>query len=227
MAADAALLGLAIVLTLAAGLGLANYDTLATGRAWRVRAPARPGAVALLIGFGVAALVTGNFAGNFFLLPAAAVAALSGLAILRRGGRLTSFGILWASADLVVLALDAEIPAFGAAWADVAFTALLLACFCSLLREIDVAGSYGWFVALAAAGVTAALCYRFDHADDATLAVLVTGAVFAIIASAPFGGGMLGRVGARFLGLVIGGMAIRAAVGSPVAVVTVAALGVL
>ncbi|MEY2427077.1 MAG: hypothetical protein QOI61_2649, partial [Actinomycetota bacterium] len=42
-----------------------------------------------------------------------------------------------------------------------------------------------------------------------------------------FGGGMLGRVGARFLGLVIGGMAIRAAVGSPVAVVTVAALGVL
>ncbi len=227
MAADAALLGLAIVLTLAAGLGLASYDSLARRRAWRLRAPSRPGAVALLIGFGVAVVVTGKLEGNLFLVPAAAVAALSGLDILRRNGRLVSFGILWASADLVVLALRAEIPAFGAAWADVAFTALLLACFCSLLREIDIVGSYGWVAALATAGATAVICYRLDRADDATLAVLVTGAVFAIIASAPFGGGMLGRVGARVLGLVIGSMAIRAAVGSPELMLGVAAIGVL
>jgi hypothetical protein len=227
MAADAALLGLAIVLTLAAGLGIARYESFAIGRAWRVRGPSRPGAVALLIGFGLAALVTGKLAGNLFLVPAEAVAAVSGLRILRRGGRITSFAILWASAAVVVVALGAEIPAFGRTWADIAWTALLLACFCGLLRELDVTGSAGWFVALVTAGATAGVCYALDRSDDATVAVLLTGAVFAIIASAPFGAGLLGRVGSRFLGLAIGGVAIRAAVGSPRVMVAVAGVGVV
>ncbi len=226
MASDAGLLGLAIVLTLAAGLGLASYESVATERGWQLRSFLRPGAVALLVGFSAAALVAGKLSDNLFVLPAAVIAGISGHVWMRRGGRTTSFVILWASAAVVVVVLEAELPAFGERVSDVALTSLLLACFCSLFRELDIVGPFGWLLALGTSGATLALSYTLDRGDGQTMSMLAVGAVFAMIASARFGAGMLGRMGARLVGLVVGGLAIRGAVGSPTATLVVALVGV-
>ncbi|MEY2471864.1 MAG: hypothetical protein QOK28_1193 [Actinomycetota bacterium] len=225
MVADAWLLGVAILLTLLAGAGLSAYERFSTRRGLRFRRVERPGATALVIGFSLAALVTGKLGQSWFVLPAAAFAALSNTALLRRGGRLLSFGILWALAAVVVFTLDAQIPAYGIRAPDVALTALLLACFASFIRELDILGSVGWFVALAAAVATAVAAYAVDSAKDQQLALLVAGAVFAVVAVSPFGAGVLGRMGSRLAGIVIGALAVRAALGSPVAMAAVVAVG--
>jgi len=226
MFSSAGLIGLAIVLTLLASLGIAYLEQFAISRGAISRPLERPGAIALLVGAGLAATVTGHADGNWFIAAAAAFAVLSGLPWLRRGGQLTSLGLLWAGASWVVLILGAEIPAFGITGADVLFTGFLLAAFCALLREADAAGSFGWFFALVSAGAMTAMCYAIDRNDDAALGVLITGAVFGVIAATPFGSGMLSRVGSRFIGLVIGAMAIRAAVGSPRPMIGVTVVGV-
>ncbi|MBA2609558.1 MAG: DUF4012 domain-containing protein [Actinobacteria bacterium] len=219
--ADVGLLGLAVALTLVAGLGIAGYEEFAERRGWRWRNLHRPGGVALLLAAGLTAALAGLVRGNLFVGVALVVAALSSLAVLRRSGRFLSFLMLWVGAIAVVFVLDAEVAAFGVRAADVAFTALLLAAVCSLLREFDAAGAYGWATALGAAGAMTAMCYALDRSGDARLGLLVTGAVFGVISVVPFGAGMLGRTGARFLGLVIGGMAFRAAAGSPGAAIPV------
>lgn len=225
MFANAGLVGLAIVLTLLAGLGLSYFEEYAVERALIPRPFSRPGAIALLFGTGLTALIAGQARGNAFILAAAVFACLSGVPWLRQGGQLTSFVLLWAGAVGVVVALGAEIPAFGVRAGDVLLTGFFLAAFCSLLREWDAAGSYGWFAALLTSGGVTALCIELDRTADTRLGVLLTGAVFAVIAAAPFGSGLLSRIGSRFLGLVIGGMAIRAAVGAPNATIGVAAAG--
>lgn len=224
---DAGLLGLAIVLTLVAGFGIAAFEENAIRRGWRYRELRRPGGVALLIGAAITAVVAGLAPHNWFIGVAAVVASLSALQVLRRSGRLISFGILWVAAIAVVMALDAELVAFGLKAGDVAFTALLLATFCSLLREADSYGWYGWGGALVSAGAMTAMLYGLDRRQDARLGLLITGAIFAVISVAPFGSGMLGRTGARFLGLVIGGMAVRAAQGTPSAAIAITLLGIV
>ena len=227
MVGDAWLLGVAILLTLLAGAGLSAYENFATTRGFKFRRFERPGATALVVGFGVAALVTGKLGQSWFVLPAAAFAVLSNSTLLRRGGRIASFGILWALAAVVVFTLHAQIPAYGIRVADVVFTALLLACFASFIRELDILGSGGWFVAVVSAVGAAVAAYSVDSAKDQELALLVVGAVFAVVAVSPFGSGVLGRMGSRLAGLVIGSLAVRAAVGSPVAMVAVVAVGVV
>lgn len=212
---DAGFVGLAVTLTLLAGFAIAAFQDLAFKRGWRYRELRRPGGVAVLIGAAVTAAVTGLVLGNLFIGVAAIVAGLSSLTILRRHGRALSFGILWTAATVLVVALDAKLVAFGLPVADVVFTAFLLATFCSLLRETDALGWYGWGIALASAAAITAMSYWLDRTDDARMALLITGAVFGVISVAPFRSGMLGRTGARFVGLVIGGMAIRATDGSP------------
>jgi hypothetical protein len=224
---DAGLLGLAVALTLVAGLALAGFEELAARRGWRYRELRRPGGVALLIGAAVTAAIAGLVPDNLFIGVAGVVAAVSGLQVLRRSGRLFSFVVLWILAIGVVLVLDAQLVAFGVRGADVAFTALLLATFCNLLREADSYGWYGWGGALVSAGAMTAMFYWLDRGADARLGLLITGAVFAVISAVPFGSGMLGRTGARFIGLVIGGLAIRATEGTPSAAIVVVALGIV
>ncbi|HVV36787.1 MAG TPA: DUF4012 domain-containing protein [Acidimicrobiales bacterium] len=224
---DAWLLGVAIFLTLITAGALSLYENQATRRGLRFRRFERPGATALIVGFSLAALVTGKLGQSWFVLPAAAFAALSGTLLLRRGGRLLSFVLLWAMAAVVVFCLDAQMPAYGIRAVDVVFTGLLLACFASLIRELDILGSAGWFAAVAAAVGTAVVAYTAHSTKDERVAVLVAGAVFAVAAVSPFGSGMLGRMGSRLAGLVIGGLAIRAAVGSPVGMVAVVAGGIV
>ncbi|MDP1795157.1 MAG: DUF4012 domain-containing protein, partial [Acidimicrobiales bacterium] len=228
---DAGFVGLAVALTLAAGFAIAAFEEFALHRGWRFRELRRPGGTAVLIGAGLTAAVTGLVPGNLFIGVAALVAGLSGLTVLRRSGRLLSFGILWFAAVIVVVALQARLVAFGVPVADVVFTAFLLALLCSLLREWDSFGWYGWGGSLGLAAAMTGMCYWLDRTDDARMGLLVTGAVFGVVSVAPFGSGMLGRTGARFIGLVIGGMAIRATEGTPsaaYAVVAVAAIaGVL
>jgi hypothetical protein len=227
MVSDAWLLGVAILLTLLAGAGLSAYETYATRRGLRFRRFERPGATALVIGFSVAALVTGKLGENWFVLPVAAFAALSGTALLRRGGRIASFLLLWLFGAVAVLALNAEIPAYGIRVPDVVLTALVLACFASFIRELDILGSAGWGFAVLSAVGAAAIAYAADSAKDEGLALLVAGAVFAVVAVSPFGSGILGRVGSRLAGLVIGALAVRAAVGSPLAMTVVVAVGLV
>ncbi len=222
---NAGLVGLAIVLTLLAGLGLSYFEEYAVDRGLLPRPFSRPGAIALLFGVGLTALIVGQARGNGFIVAAGVFACISGLPWLRQGGQFTSFLLLWLGAAGVVAVLGAEIPAFGVRAGDVVFTAFLLAAFCSLLREWDAAGSYGWFAALLTAGGVTVLCYELDRTADTRLGVLLTGAVFGVIAAAPFGSGLLSRIGSRFVGLLIGGMAVRAAVGSPNAMIGVAAAG--
>ena len=227
MVGDAWLLGVAILLTLLTGAALSAYESYASRRGLRFRRFERPGATALVIGFSVAALVTGKLGESWFVLPVAAFAALSGTALLRRGGRVTSFLTLWLFAAVIVLALGAEMPAYGIRPADVVLTALLLACFASLIRELDILGSAGWGFAVIAAIGAAVIAYANDSSKDEGLALLVAGAVFAVVAVSPFGAGILGRVGSRLAGLVVGALAVRAAVGSPLAMTVVVGLGIV
>lgn len=225
---DAGFVGLAVTLTLVAGFALAGFEEMAARRGWRYREMRRPGGVAVLLGAALTAAVTGLVPGNVFVGVAAAVAALSGLTVLRRQGRLLSFGVLWVSALAVVAGLDAKLVAFGQPLADMVFTAFLLAAFCSLLREWDAVGWYGWAAAVATAAGTTGVCYWLDRTGDARLGLLVTGATFGVISVSPFGAGMLGRTGARFVALVIGGLAVRAVEGTPSAAFgVVAAAGVI
>src|SRR5690349_10581386 len=113
MVRDAVLLGVAIVLTLAAGVGLSAFENYGIQRAWRRGRINRPGGVALLFGAGVAGLLGGYLDNNLFILVAGAVAAISGLSFMRTGGRASSFAFLWAGAVAVVVVLDADLPAFG------------------------------------------------------------------------------------------------------------------
>jgi hypothetical protein len=225
MAADAASVGVAILLTLFVSAGLSAYENYATRRELRFQRFERPGATALVAGFSLAALVTGQLGASWFVVPAALFAAISNTALLRRGGRILSFVTLWALAAVVVFALGAEIPAYGIRAPDVVFTALLLASFASFIRELDILGSAGWFTAVIAAVGTAGMAYWVDSAKDQRVALLVAGAVFAVVAVTPFGAGLLGRMGSRLAGMVIGALAVRAAVGSPTAMTVV--VGVL
>src|SRR5205085_464252 len=201
--------------TLGAGLGLEYLERYLLDRALLPRPFSRPGAIALVVGTGLAALIAGQLRGNAFVFAAAVFACVSGVPVLRRGGQLPSFALLWAGAAAVVVVLDARIPAFGVTWADVVLTAFFVAAFCSMLREWDAAGSVGWFAALVTAAGVTLLCHSMNRYDDTTFGILLTGALFGVIAAAPFGSGMLSRIGSRFAGLVIAGLAIRAAVGSP------------
>ncbi|HVT76369.1 MAG TPA: DUF4012 domain-containing protein [Acidimicrobiales bacterium] len=227
MATDAALLGVAIIFTLLAAASLSLYERVADRRKFRFRRFERPGATALIIGFSIAALVTGKLGQSWFVLPAAGFAALSGTVLLRRGGRLRSFLSLWAMAAVVVLCLGAQIPAYGVRAVDIVFTGLFLACFTSLIRELDIFGPIGWFAGLGAATGTAAVAYAAHSTKDEGVAVLVAGATFAVAAVSPFASGMLGRMGSRLAGLVIGGLAVRSAVGSPLGMAIVVAVGVV
>lgn len=225
---DVGLVGLAIVLTLLAGLALEKLEQQALLRGWRLSRMRRPGGVALLIGTSLVALVSGLLTShNVFLLIAAAVAAISGTPALRRGGRLTSFSLLWLGGVVVAASLDAELAAFGLRAADALLTGFLLAAFCCLLREWDAAGPQGWLAALGTSFATALLTYGVGADRDARLSLLIAGATFGLIAVAPFGAGLLGRVGSRFLGLIIGAMAVRAAVGTPLAAAVVALAGLI
>lgn len=221
---DAGFVGLAVALTLAAGFAIAAFEEFALNRGWRYRELRRPGGVAVLIGAALTAAVTGLVPGNLFIGVAAVVAGLSGLTVLRRSGRLVSFSILWLTAVIVVVSLGAKLVAFGIPAADVVFTAFLLAALCSLLREWDSFGWYGWGGALGLAGAMTAMCYWLQRTDDARTGLLITGAIFGVVSVAPFGAGMLGRTGGRFIGLVIGGMAIRATEGTPSAAYALVAL---
>jgi uncharacterized protein DUF4012 len=227
VAADAALLGFAILLTLLAGAALSFYERMADEREWRFRRFERPGATALIIGVAVAALITGKLASSWFVIPAVALAAVSGTAWSRWGGRFVSFLTLWASASVVVWVLGAQVPAYGVRAADVVFTGLLLACFTGCLRELDVAGSFGWFAAVMVAAGTVVMATVTDSPRDRSVALLIAGGVFAVVAVSPLGAGMLGRMGARLSGLVVGSLAIRAAAGSPLAMTFVAAAGLI
>ncbi|HUR77924.1 MAG TPA: DUF4012 domain-containing protein [Acidimicrobiales bacterium] len=222
MAPEAGLLGVAIVLTLVAGVALAVYEETAERRGLRFRGISRPGAVAMLFGAGAAGLIAGHLGDNLFVLVAGAIAALSGLPVLRTGGRLSSFLVLLVGTTGMVIVLGAEINAFGARPANVMYTAFVIACLCAVLREFDAAGSGGWAVAVVLAAAATVTFVVLDRPGDAAVGVLTTGALFATIAAAPFGAGLLGRVGSRFAGLLIGGLAVRGAVGSPGASLAVA-----
>lgn len=227
MAASAGLVGLAIALTLAAGFGLARYEKYATYRGFRHTRFNRPGGMSLLVGTGFAALLPAVLDRDPFMPACVAIAAISAIPVLRKGGRLPSFVLLFVFATAAVVALDAELPAFGTRPFDVLLTAFILTCFTSLLREFDAAGSIGWAAALAAATGVGTMCAALSRSDDTVLMLLFAGALFAVLAAAPFGAGMLGRQGSRLAGLVIGGIAVRAAAGTPNATAAVLLIGIV
>lgn len=213
MSLDADRVGLAIVLTGFIGIVLSGFAAISTERGWRLRNFHRPGGVAALVGVSIVCLSAPNGRHNAFVAVAAGAAAVSGLSLVRKSGQLGSFLGLWVASTLVVATIGDSAGLSGHRPVDVVVGGLLIAGLCAVIREADATGPYGWATGLILAIMLGVLAHQLGDPADARLAWLSAGALFGVVSAVPLGAGMLGRTGSRFVGLVVGGIALRTVAG--------------